>query len=42
MGGAEAEVEPGEAARLLTATIDSLTPERSGGFLRADGTRHPW
>lgn len=42
MGGAEAEVEPGEAARLLTATIDSLTPELSGGFLRADGTRHPW
>jgi NAD(P)-dependent dehydrogenase (short-subunit alcohol dehydrogenase family) len=42
MGGPEASIEPGEAARQLIDTIEHLSPEHSGMFLHRDGTPHPW
>lgn len=42
MGGAEAPVTVDQAVQLLTATIDSLGPEHSGGFYAEDGGTMPW
>lgn len=42
MGGAGADLDPAEAAAGIVATVDALTLERSGSFLRWDGTTHPW
>ncbi len=42
MGGAGAALDPDETAPLILATIDSLSPEQTGQFLRWDGSAHPW
>jgi NAD(P)-dependent dehydrogenase (short-subunit alcohol dehydrogenase family) len=42
MTGHHGNVEPQEAARLLVARIDELTPATSGGFWHANGERLPW
>ena len=33
---------PGRRRRLDRVTVDGLTLDRSGSFLRWDGTIHPW
>ncbi|MES1205583.1 MAG: SDR family oxidoreductase [Pseudomonadota bacterium] len=42
MTGNSGNVDPGDAARLLLARIDELTPATSGGFWHANGERLPW
>ena len=42
MGGPNAALDPDDAARQIYATIESLTPDQNGQFLRWDGTVHPW
>jgi NAD(P)-dependent dehydrogenase (short-subunit alcohol dehydrogenase family) len=42
MGGPNAPLEPSEAAARIVDTIDGLTPDQNGSFLRWDGTVHPW
>lgn len=42
MGGAQAPTSIDEAITAMTATIDRLTPESSGGLLEADGQPLPW
>lgn len=42
MGGAGADLEPGEAAEQLVLMIERLGPTDNGLFLRADGSPHPF
>ena len=42
MGGAGAAITPAESVTAMRATIDGLTPERTGGFLDRDGSTLPW
>ena len=42
MGGMSADLDPDDAARQILATIERLTHDQSGQFLRWDGTVHPW
>lgn len=42
MGGPSADLDPNEAAKQILATVESLTPEQNGQFLRWNGTVHPW
>lgn len=42
MGGPAGELDPAEAALLVVATLDALTMDDTGSFLRWDGTLHPW
>ena len=42
MGGPGADLDPDDAAGQIVATVDSLTLDRSGAFIRWDGTTHPW
>lgn len=42
MTGGSGGVEPDDAARMLIARIDALTPETSGTFWHADGQTLPW
>jgi NAD(P)-dependent dehydrogenase (short-subunit alcohol dehydrogenase family) len=42
MGGANAAMEPGEAATAIVALVDGLTIDDTGSFKRWDGTTHPW
>jgi NAD(P)-dependent dehydrogenase (short-subunit alcohol dehydrogenase family) len=42
MGGANADLDPTEAAVQIVDLIDGLTMEQSGTFLRWDGSEHPW
>jgi NAD(P)-dependent dehydrogenase (short-subunit alcohol dehydrogenase family) len=42
MGGANADLDPTEAAVQITDLIAGLTMEQSGRFLRWDGSEHPW
>ena len=42
MGGPNAALDPDDAARQIYATVESLTPDQNGQFLRWDGTVHPW
>jgi NAD(P)-dependent dehydrogenase (short-subunit alcohol dehydrogenase family) len=42
MGGANADLDPADAAEQITDLIDELTMEQSGTFLRWDGSEHPW
>ena len=42
MGGTGADLDPDDAARQILATIERLTHDQSGQFLRWDGTVHPW
>lgn len=42
MTGHHGNVDPQDAARLLVARIDELTPATSGGFWHANGERLPW
>ena len=42
MGGSAAELEPVDVAPKIIATVEALTPEQTGAFLRWDGTTHPW
>jgi NAD(P)-dependent dehydrogenase (short-subunit alcohol dehydrogenase family) len=42
MGGANADLDPAEAAVQIVDLIEGLTMEQSGTFLRWDGSEHPW
>jgi NAD(P)-dependent dehydrogenase (short-subunit alcohol dehydrogenase family) len=42
MGGPSAAVEPDVAAAEIMATINGLTLDDTGTFIRADGSIHPW
>jgi NAD(P)-dependent dehydrogenase (short-subunit alcohol dehydrogenase family) len=42
MGGADAELEPEQAANQVVDTIAALSRAQSGQLLRADGSTHPW
>lgn len=42
MGGANAPMQPGDAAVAIAAVVDGLTIADSGTFKRWDGTTHPW
>lgn len=42
MGGADAAISPEESVTAMRATIDGLTPDRTGAFLNRDGTPLPW
>jgi NAD(P)-dependent dehydrogenase (short-subunit alcohol dehydrogenase family) len=42
MGGANADLDPADAAQQITDLVDGLTMEQSGTFLRWDGSEHPW
>jgi NAD(P)-dependent dehydrogenase (short-subunit alcohol dehydrogenase family) len=42
MGGANADLDPTEAAVQIVDLIEGLTMEQSGTFLRWDGSEHPW
>jgi NAD(P)-dependent dehydrogenase (short-subunit alcohol dehydrogenase family) len=42
MGGANADLDPTEAALQIVDLIEGLTMEQSGTFLRWDGSEHPW
>ena len=42
MGGPGADLDPDEAVGQIVATVDSLTLDCSGAFIRWDGTTHPW
>ena len=42
MGGTSADLDPDDAAQQILATIERLTHDQSGQFLRWDGTVHPW
>ncbi len=42
MGGANAAMEPGEAAAAIAALVDALSIDDTGSFKRWDGTTHPW
>jgi NAD(P)-dependent dehydrogenase (short-subunit alcohol dehydrogenase family) len=42
MGGSNADLEVSDAAQQIVATIQELTFEDSGSFIRWDGTVHPW
>jgi hypothetical protein len=42
MGGANADLDPADAAEQITDLVDGLTMEQSGTFLRWDGSEHPW
>jgi NAD(P)-dependent dehydrogenase (short-subunit alcohol dehydrogenase family) len=42
MGGADADLDPAEAAGQIANLIDGLTMDQNGSFLRWDGSEHPW
>lgn len=42
MGGMSADFDPNDAASQILATVESLTHDQNGHFLRYDGTTHPW
>ena len=42
MGGAGAAITPEESVTAMRATIDGLTPDRTGSFLERDGATIPW
>jgi NAD(P)-dependent dehydrogenase (short-subunit alcohol dehydrogenase family) len=42
MGGANADLDPDEAAVQIADLIEGLTVDQSGKFLRWDGSEHPW
>jgi NAD(P)-dependent dehydrogenase (short-subunit alcohol dehydrogenase family) len=42
MGGRGGDMDPADAAAAIVATVDDLTLDDSGSFLRWDGTVHPW
>jgi NAD(P)-dependent dehydrogenase (short-subunit alcohol dehydrogenase family) len=42
MGGPGASMDAAESANSLVSLADGLTLDRSGSFLRWDGTTHPW
>lgn len=42
MGGAGADVAPGESAHGIAAVVDGLTPDQSGHYLTYDGGELPW
>ncbi len=42
MGGTEASEDAGDAVQCLIRTINTLSGDDSGRFLKADGTTHPW
>ena len=42
MGGTSADLDPNDAANQILATVESLTHDQNGHFLRYDGTTHPW
>jgi NAD(P)-dependent dehydrogenase (short-subunit alcohol dehydrogenase family) len=42
MGGTSADLDPNDAANQILATVEGLTHEQNGLFLRYDGTIHPW
>ena len=42
MGGPSAQLTVLESARSMAATIDALSLDDSGRFIRWDGTEHPW
>ena len=42
MGGANAAMEPADAAAAIARLVDGLTIADSGTFRRWDGTTHPW
>jgi len=42
MGGKGADIEPAESASGIARTLDKLTIDDTGSFLRWDGSVHPW
>lgn len=42
MGGANAAMEPADAAAAIATLVDALTVDDTGSFKRWDGTTHPW
>lgn len=42
MGGANAAITPKESVTAIRATIEGLTPDRTGSFLERDGKTIPW
>jgi NAD(P)-dependent dehydrogenase (short-subunit alcohol dehydrogenase family) len=42
MGGTSADLDPNDAAIQILATVEALTHDQNGHFLRYDGTTHPW
>lgn len=42
MGGSGADLSSSQAAQAINTTIATITPEKSGLFLRWDGSTHPW
>jgi NAD(P)-dependent dehydrogenase (short-subunit alcohol dehydrogenase family) len=42
MGGPGADLDPAEAAARIVDVVDAVTIERTGSFLKWDGSVHPW